>query len=75
MRLVELNKGWKVFGIIMLTIIILAGIFCAVAGIMAHIDGVGFVAEIQSWFEATKETLPDVSEEIAGTVSTLAHIG
>lgn len=46
----EANKGWKAFAIIVLTIIAIVGIFCAVVGIGAAVNHIGFVEQFKNWF-------------------------
>lgn len=71
MRLVELNKGWKTFGIVVLTLIAIVAVFCVTTAILAHNHNVGFVEEIQSWFGIVKdvvETIPSNPDETVTTV-------
>lgn len=60
MARIELNKGWKIFGSVVLFLLSLVAIFCVVVAIMAHIDNLGFIEEIESWVETApkdKETV------------------
>lgn len=50
MRFIEFNKGWKVFGVIMLTIIVAVGIFCLTVEIMAHCNSLTFVEQFNQIF-------------------------
>lgn len=49
MARIELNKGWKIFGSVILFLLLAVGVFCAVTAILAHIHNVDFIAEIKSW--------------------------
>lgn len=70
MRLVELNKGWKTFGIVVLTLIAITIAFCVVTAILAHNHNVGFVEEIQSWFGIVKEVVETIPSNPDETVTT-----
>ncbi len=74
MRFVELNKGWKYFGIAVLILVSVIAITCIVAGILAHNHNVGFWEEIQSWFGVVKnvvETIPSNPDETVTTAFSL----
>lgn len=53
-RIVELNKGWKAFGIVVVLLLVIGGLFCAGVAIAAHCHNVGFIQEIQSWKPAVE---------------------
>ena len=66
------NSGWKIFGWIIGTLAVLAGIFCLVTLIMASCNGVTFGAEIQSWFNAVQATPP--ADEVVETTASVVKM-
>lgn len=52
----EMNKGWKIFAIIMLTLFVAVGIFCAVVGIAAAVNHTGFVDQFKTWFKIAENS-------------------
>jgi len=64
----EMNKGWKIFGIIILGLLFVAAAFCAVVGIAAAVNNVGFVDQLKMWFT------PEKAEEAEAVVEAVKHI-
>lgn len=50
----EMNKGWKIFGVSVVLILVAVGVFCAVVGIMSGINHVSFVDQFMSIFGMVK---------------------
>lgn len=65
----EANKGWKIFGICVLAVVIAVGIFCAVVAIGGAVNHLTFVEQFKEWFPFLfkKET----AEEAEATISAL----
>lgn len=50
----EMNKGWKIFGVCVVSLSVAIGVFCAVVAIMGHINNLGFVEQFETIFNIVK---------------------
>ena len=66
---IEFNKGWKIFAITILVIAFLVGLFFAIAAIVGHINSMGCIEQIQSWFGVIKTAVEPVEESVDSTAN------
>lgn len=67
-RFIETNKGWKIFGCIVIGILVAIGIFCIITAVLASKHNVGFIQEIQSWKPVAKQVVDQVEQEVQAMI-------
>lgn len=65
------NRGWKIFGIVVISILIAVGVFFAIAAIFGHINGLTCIEQIQVWFGIIKAAIEPVEEAVEDTAVVL----
>ena len=63
MRYVQLNKGWKIFGGIVVTLLAILGIYCACCGLAEAFGHLTFAENFTTFFGCVKEAVETVPPE------------
>ncbi len=62
------NRGWKIFGIVAVTILVLGAMFCLAVCIGSAVNGLTFGEEVSMWF-GSSSPVEEVVDEIVETTS------